>query len=97
MQNSLAQLSESSKNIETLLNNSTLLGKHQQETITLQMNNLGNLVKNTEENLGQKITNMEERFKHELSAMEQFSQTLVTIVNKLAQDHDTIKRQKEDF
>lgn len=93
---SLEILNQSLEKLGTFLDKFTSRSIGQQEAVSVQMSNLGSLVKTTEQQLTQQISNMEEKFNRELSAMEQFSKTLITIVNKLSMDHNTFeKRQKE--
>lgn len=97
LQASLETLNQVAGNIGLFLNKSISLNTRQQESVTTQMNNLGNLVKSTETQLERQLTNMEERLTREMSAMEQFSHTLITIINKLTLDHNAIlKRQQEE-
>lgn len=95
---SLETLNQVSGNIGLFLNKSISLNTRQQESVTTQLNNLGSLVKTTETHLERQLNNMEERLKEEMSTMEKFSHTLITIINKLAVDHNAIlKRQQEDI
>lgn len=97
IQMSLESLNQVAGNIGLFLNKSVSLSFKQQESVTTQMNNLGSLVKNTGEQFERQIINMEEKLKYEMSAMEQFSRTLLTIINKLTIDHNTLmKRQQEE-
>lgn len=96
IQDALKALNQTSESIEQIFNKSISLNTDQQKAVNLQMNNLGSLVKTTQEQFEQQINHMEEKIKQELSVMGQFSQTLITIINKLAQDHNTIAKRQQD-
>lgn len=93
LQSLLENLGQTSGKLGTYLNKSVSMSTNQQEQITTQMNNLGELVKTTENQFEQQLMNMEEKFTRELSAMEQFTKTLLSIIKKLSQDHTALTQQ----
>lgn len=88
----LEGLNKTNGQIGTYLHKSVSMSVTQQEQITTQMNNLGNLVKNTGTQFEQQIVQMEEKFTRELTAMEQFTKTLLSIIKKLSQDHVALNK-----
>lgn len=96
IQTSLENLNQVSGNVGLFLNKSISLNARQQESVTNQMNNLGSLVKNTEAQLERQLNTMEERLMQEMSTMERFSNTLITIINKLTLDHNAILKRKQE-
>lgn len=92
LQTLLEGLNQTSGQLGTYLNKSVSMSVNQQERIATQMNNLGDLVKNTGTQFEQQMVQMEEKFTRELTAMEQFTKTLLSIIKKLSQDHTALNR-----
>lgn len=89
-------LEKSTGNLGHYLQQSVSMSNRHSESLSGQMNQLGNLVKTTEEQMGKQMVEMEQRFKQELSAMEQFTRTLLTIIKKLSMDHNAITKQQQE-
>lgn len=96
MQNAMEQLREANQNTELFLNKSTNLNFRQNETLTTQMSNFGNFVKNSQENFQTQLNRMEEKYERELSEMEKFTKTLLLIIKKLSQDHESLYKQPNE-
>lgn len=90
LQNSLQAIQEVNRNIETFLHKSNNLNLKQNESFSTQITHFGNFVKTTEEHIETQMNHMEERYEKELSEMEKFTKTLMSIIKKLAQDHETL-------
>lgn len=95
LQTILKSINENNSKIETYLHKSYSLNVNQQEHITTQMTNLGNMVKTTETQFEHQLIQMEEKFTRELSANEQFTKTLLAIIKKLTQDHIALNKSPE--
>lgn len=89
-------LEKSTGNLGNYLQQSVSMSNRHSQAISGQMNQLGNLVKTTEEQMGKQMNEMEQRFKRELSAMEQFTNTLLLIIKKLSMDHNAINKQQQE-
>lgn len=95
LKKALTHLQESNRNAELFLNKSVNLNFRQNETLTTQMNNFGDFVKNTEEQFRTQLVRMEEKYERELSEMEKFTKTLLLIIKKLSQDHENLYKSVE--
>lgn len=96
MQNAMEQLREANQNTELFLNKSTHLNFRQNEALTTQMSNFGDFVKNSQENFQSQLNRMEEKYERELSEMEKFTKTLLLIIKKLSQDHESLYKQPNE-
>lgn len=80
------------------MNNNLISSLNKQETVAPdfskilneQMGQLTVLVKNNEEQLKQQINQMEEKHLQEVRELENFTRTMMSIIKKLNQDHNTL-------
>lgn len=89
----LKEIEEANKNAELFLSKSTNLNFRQNENLSVQLNNLGTFMKANEEHLQRKLDQIEQKYERELTEMEKFTKTLTLIIQKLAQDHDSLYKQ----
>lgn len=95
LKNALTSLQEANKTTEMFLSKSANLNVRQNETFTTQITHFGDFVKTTGEQFQGQLNKMEEKYERELSEMEKFTNTLMLIIKKLSQDHQTLHKSSD--
>ena len=88
LRETLSNLQETNKNIETFLGKSSNLNMKQSHAFMEQVASFGEFIKGSEQQMSSQLDRMEEKYERELTEMEKFTKTLMTIIKKLSQDHD---------
>lgn len=90
LRETLIKLQETNKNIENFLGKSNNLNMKQSHAFMEQVASFGDFIKGSEQQMSSQLNRMEEKYERELTEMEKFTKTLMTIIKKLSQDHDTL-------
>ena len=61
-----------------------------------QVTSFGEFIKGSEQQMSSQLNRMEEKYERELTELEKFTKTLMTIIKKLSQDHDTLYKKTND-
>lgn len=90
LRDALLKLQDTNKNIEIFLGKSNNVNMKQSHTFMEQVTSFGEFIKGSEQQMSSQLNRMEEKYERELTEMEKFTKTLMTIIKKLSQDHDTL-------
>ena len=96
LQDTLSKLQETIQNIETFLGKSNNLNMKQNHVFMEQVTSFGEFIKGSEQQMSSQLNRMEEKYERELTELEKFTKTLMTIIKKLSQDHDTLYKKTND-
>ena len=61
-----------------------------------QVHSFGEFITGSEQQMSSQLNRMEEKYERELTELEKFTKTLMTIIKKLSQDHDTLYKKTND-
>lgn len=97
LRETLLKLHETNKNVETFLGKSNNLNMKQTHAFMEQVTSFGEFIKGSEQQMNLQLNRMEEKYERELTELEKFTKTLMTIIKKLSQDHNTLYKKTDEF
>lgn len=96
LQHILHSMQDNHNTLASLVEKPGITGPDYEKLLRVQLEKISGLVKSNEDHLSQQIHDIEEKRQQEIEQLENFTNTLLSIVKKLSQDHQALHKNSDE-